>query len=136
MIEQGWGRIINVSSVAALLPPTRGSLYTALKRYLFDFSQSLHLEVHRSGVNVTALCPGLTHTEFHQVMGTQDEADRIPGFMWGSTEEVVTAGWNAVMAGNPICVPRTVDKAMVGLMRPVPLRLHPLIVSLFDPFRE
>ena len=136
MIERGWGRIINVSSLAALLPPTRGSLYTPIKRYLFDFSQSLHNEVHGRGVNVTALCPGLTHTEFHEVMGTQTEADKIPGFMWGNTSEVVNAGWNAVMAGNPICVPRAVDKAVAALMHPVPLRLHPRIVSMFDPFRD
>lgn len=136
MIEQKWGRIINVSSLAALLPPTRGSLYTPIKRYMFDFSQSLHQEVHRKGVNVTALCPGLTHTEFHEVMGTQTQAERVPEFMWGNSAEVVAAGWDAVMAGNPICVPRLVDKALSSLLHPLPLRLHPLLVSLFDPFRD
>lgn len=134
MTERGWGRIINLSSIAALLPAGSGLLYTAIKRYVFDLSQSLDQDLKPLGVHVTALCPGFTRTEFHDVMGTREAADNLPRFAWGEADDVAAAGWSAVMAGRPVCVPGLVNKAMVSAVRPVPFRLHAPLAKLVNPF--
>jgi uncharacterized protein len=71
MKERGWGRIVNLSSLAAMAPPGEGLLYTGIKTYVLNISLSLNMELKRYGIHVTALCPGFTHTEFHDVMGTR-----------------------------------------------------------------
>jgi hypothetical protein len=68
------------------------------------------MELKRYGIHVTALCPGFTHTEFHDVMGTREAADRLPSLMWQQPENVVREGWSAVMHGKPVCIPGTVNK--------------------------
>ncbi|WP_323793677.1 SDR family NAD(P)-dependent oxidoreductase [Nocardioides sp.] len=72
MKERGWGRIVNVSSLAAFAPPAESLLYTGIKSYVLHMSQALDMELRRDGINVTALCPGFTRSAFHDVMGTRD----------------------------------------------------------------
>ena len=72
MRERGWGRIVNLSSLAAFSPPGASLLYTGIKSYVLGMSQSLDMELKPQGIHVTALCPGFTHSEFHDTMGTRD----------------------------------------------------------------
>src|SRR6185503_1281633 len=68
MTERRYGRILNVASVAGLMPGSAShTLYGGAKAMLIKFSQSLHSEQKNTGVHVTALCPGFTHSEFHDV---------------------------------------------------------------------
>jgi short-subunit dehydrogenase len=61
MQARGFGRIVNVASLAGLIPGAAGhTLYAASKAFLVKASQSLHLEAAAPGVHVTALCPGFT----------------------------------------------------------------------------
>ena len=114
MKQRRWGRIINLSSLAAMSPPGEGLLYTGIKSYVLNMSQSLDMELKPHGIHVTALCPGFTHSEFHDVMGTRDAADRLPGFMWQQPEPVVREGWAAVTNGKPACIPGTVRMSNSG----------------------
>lgn len=134
MRDRRWGRIVNVSSIAALLPPPAGLLYTPIKGYVLDLSRALHAELASSSVHVTALCPGFTRTEFHEVMGTQAEADRLPGFMWSTAEEVVAAGWRAVEAGRPVCIPGRLNSVLAAAARPLPLGLQDRLANRLNPF--
>ncbi len=77
MLERRFGRIVNVASLAGLAPGTPGrTLYAATKSFLVKFSESLHLETRDSGVHVSALCPGFTYSEFHDINHTRDELSR------------------------------------------------------------
>jgi short-subunit dehydrogenase len=58
MKQRGWGRIINVSSLAAFAPPGESLLYTGIKSYVLNMSLALDMELKPHGVHVTALCPG------------------------------------------------------------------------------
>jgi short-subunit dehydrogenase len=58
MKARGWGRIINLSSIAAFSPPGASLLYTGIKSYVLGMSQSLDMELKPQGIHVTALCPG------------------------------------------------------------------------------
>lgn len=135
MKDRRWGRIINLSSLAALSPPGEGLLYTGIKTYVLNMSQSLDMELKPFGINVTALCPGFTHSEFHDVMGTRDAADRLPRFMWQQPEDVVAEGWAAVMAGKPVCTPGIVNKISAAAMRPIPQRIQYILGRTFNPFK-
>ncbi len=124
MRERRWGRIINLSSIAAFQPPAESLLYTGIKTYTLNMSQALNMELSRDGVHVTALCPGFTQSEFHDVMQTRDAANRLPGLLWGDADQVARAGWSAVMRGKPVCVPRAINKVLAASMRPVPLAVQ------------
>lgn len=135
MKERGWGRIINLSSLAAFSPPGASLLYTAIKSYVLLLSESLDMELKPHGVHVTALCPGFTWSEFHDVMGTREEAGKLPGFLWQEPEDVVREAYAAAMKGKPVCVPGMVNKMIAGAMRPVPESVRYQLGNRFNPFK-
>jgi short-subunit dehydrogenase len=119
MLERRFGRIVNVASVAALLPGSaRTGLYGAAKSLLVKFSQGLHLETAAAGVHVSAVCPGFTYTEFHQV--NHVGVEHVPKWLWQGPDEVAAAGYEAGEANRPICVPGAQNKAIAALMRIIP----------------
>lgn len=121
MIERGYGRIINVSSLAGLVPASPGhTLYAPTKAFLIRFSEGLAQEVASAGVHVTAVCPGFTVTEFHDVSGTRAMVRRIPSFMWMDANSVARQGFEAVMAGRSVHVPGRVNTALATLARLLP----------------
>lgn len=135
MAERGWGRIVNVSSVAALAPPGESLLYSAIKAYVLVMSQSMDMEFKPRGVHVTALCPGFTYSEFHDVMGTRGTASKLPRFLWQQPQAVVREACEAVMRGKPVCVPGWVNKAMAAATRPLPLWLQYRMGRSLNPFK-
>ena len=60
MLKKGRGRIINMSSTAALLAPPYGATYAATKASLYQFSMALRLEYKGTGISISAICPGFT----------------------------------------------------------------------------
>jgi short-subunit dehydrogenase len=124
MIERRYGRIINVASLAGLVPAPAGhTLYGASKAFVIKFSESLSHEVRAHGVNVTALCPGFTFSEFHDVLGTREQVKRLPPWMWLDAATVAQQGYDAVMAGIPIYVNGRVNRTFATLVRVLPQRL-------------
>jgi short-subunit dehydrogenase len=122
MLERRFGRIVNVASLAGLIPGARGhTLYGPAKAFLVRFSQSLHLESQGTGVHVSALCPGLTYSEFHDVAGTRAQvADGAPTWMWLGADEVAQAGYEAAEANRPMCVTGAPNKAIAALAKLIP----------------
>jgi short-subunit dehydrogenase len=135
MVERRFGRIVNVASVAGLLPGAAGhTLYAAAKSLMIRFTESLHLEAAPHGVHVSALCPGFTRTEFHDANGTRAMADAaVPGWAWLKAGPVVQAGWRAVEANRPICVPGLQYKALCGLVKLVPEQLALAVMRAQGP---
>jgi short-subunit dehydrogenase len=123
MIERRWGRIVNVASLAGLLPGVAGhTLYAASKSFLISFSESLALETASSGVHVTASCPGFTLSEFHDVTGTRAEVSKLPKFMWSDADTVARESIDAVMRGQVIYVPGRVNRTLATAARLLPRR--------------
>jgi short-subunit dehydrogenase len=122
MIERRFGRIVQVASLAGLIPGApEGALYSTVKSALVRFSQGLHLETRNAGVHVSALCPGLTYSEFHDVNRTRaDLAARTPAWMWMGADEVAAAGYEAVEANRAVCVPGAPNKAIAALAKLAP----------------
>ena len=127
MVERGWGRIVNVASLAGLVPGSPGNtLYGPAKAYLIKFSEALALELRPAGVHVLALCPGFTYSEFHDVSGTRSRVSRLPQYMWMDAQTVARRGFEAVMAGKVVYVSGLVNQTLAGIARlmPTPLALR------------
>jgi len=121
MISRRRGWIINVASVAGLIPGSAGhTLYGAAKALLVKFSQSLGLEMMRHDVHVTALCPGFTYSEFHDVNGMRPQVSHLPGWMWMDADTVARQAYEAVMRGDLVYVNGRVNRALVLLARYMP----------------
>jgi len=124
MIERGYGRIINVASLAGLVPPPAGhTLYGAAKAFLIKFSEALANEVRRFNVHVTALCPGFSFSEFHDVTGTRDQMKQMPSWIWMDAATVARQGFDAVMAGRHIYINGRVNRSIAALCRLLPQTL-------------
>ena len=106
MRERGTGYIINVSSVGAFLPGKGLAVYGASKAFLNFFSLALQEELAGTGIEVQSLCPGYTHTEFHQQIerGGFNKA-RIPAAMWMEADAVVAASLAALGSHRVLIVP-------------------------------
>ncbi len=102
MLAQGFGRIINVSSMAARIPRAGDSSYGPVKAYLVALSEGLHATYRDRGIRVMALCPGFTHTEFHDVNDLADMKKAMPGFMWYNADVVVREGLKALEKGKAV----------------------------------
>ncbi|MEE4361012.1 MAG: SDR family oxidoreductase [Pseudomonadales bacterium] len=104
MRDRGWGRVVNVASVAGRIPRGGDANYGPAKAYLVALSEALNLELRARGVHICALCPGFTHTEFHATAGLTAMKDRLPGFLWYDADVVVRDGLRAVERGRPIAI--------------------------------
>jgi short-subunit dehydrogenase len=121
MIERQWGRIINVASLAGLMPGVAGhTLYAASKAFVISCSESLALEGLAHGIHVTASCPGFTLSEFHDVTGTRDRVRQMPSFMWLDADTVARESYDAVMAGRPVYIPGRVNRTLALFGRLLP----------------
>lgn len=122
MLDRKFGRIVNVASLAGLTPGSAGhTLYGAAKSFLVKFSQSLHLETAGTGVHVSALCPGFTFSEFHDVTQTRDQVTAsTPAWLWMGADEVAAAGYEAAEANRPVCVTGAPNKAIAAVAKLLP----------------
>jgi short-subunit dehydrogenase len=123
MVERGYGRIAQVSSLAAMLPSAgTNTLYAGSKALLVRFSESLAAELAGTGVHVTAVCPGLTRSEFHQVMGTTQELAHVPELAWQTADAVVSEALAALERGDAVHVTGRVNRFVAALARHLPQR--------------
>lgn len=112
MLSRDSGTIINVSSVASFIA---GGTYSAAKAYLTVHTESLHTELSKTNIKISALCPGFTHTEFHQ--RGKMKMSGLPNFMWLESDRVVAESWRAAMAGRAICIPGWQYKTLSTIAR-------------------
>lgn len=119
MRERGHGAILNVSSVAGFLA---SGTYSAEKSFVTVFSEGLASQLHGTGVTVTALCPGLTRTEFHERARM-----RLPGLpqgLWLDADEVARQALADVAAGRVLSVPGPQWKVATLAVRALPRPLR------------
>lgn len=114
MVDRGSGYLLNVSSVASFQAAPGLAVYAATKAYVTNLSEALHEEVRGSGVHVTALCPGLTKTEFQQRSNTTEYESTFPDFAWTSVESVARAGLDGVAKNRAVVVPGALYKGLAA----------------------
>ena len=126
MIKREFGRIINISSVAAFAPFTNsGGMYIATKLMLLKFSEMIHNDYKNKNIFSCSVCPGFTHTEFHKEM--KDFKSSIPSFMWMESRTVVEQAYEASMSGKEIIINGWRYKILVFFMKITPKWLVKLL---------
>ena len=115
MTARGSGWIVNVCSVSGLV--SMGE-YSAIKAYTTTMTESLAVELHGTGVHVTALLPGWVRTEFHSRAGITGSS--IPDFMWLDADRLAEEALADVARGKVLSVPSLRYKVMVTALRHLP----------------
>ena len=114
------GGILNVASLAGLLPGPGMAVYYATKAYVVSFTESLHRELKPKGVRVTVLCPGPVRTEFQRRAGM---GEKLPRLFVRSADKVARQGYQAFVQGRPLVVPGLGNKILASLPRVLPRKL-------------
>ncbi len=116
MVARKRGAIINTASLSAYLWIPGNVMYNATKAFVRAFSESLAMDLQGTRVRVQALCPGFTHTEFHDVGDFKDKGFNkaiIPGENWTSVEQVVTDSLEAFQGKIVTVVPGNRNEELV-----------------------
>lgn len=121
MLENGSGKILNVSSLAAFQPGPLFSVYAASKAYINSLSVSLSNETKGTGVTVTLLCPGQTNTNFARSVANLSGSKLSSVPFTAHASVVARYGYNAMKKGKTIAIPGSLNKIMVCLSK----QLHP-----------
>lgn len=123
MLERGYGRVINVTSIAAHMPglPMHG-MYCPTKTFLFTLTQSLATEYAGSGVTFTATVPGITESELLDTGEMRELVDRLPSFVTADTRTVARQGVAAAFAGKVTYTHMTLNRIHTALLRHAPAR--------------
>jgi len=117
MRAAGKGAILNVASTAAFQPGPNMAVYYASKAYVLSFTEALHHELKGSGINVSALCPGPTESEFSDVADSHSptlERMKVPA------KPVVAAGLKGLDANKAVVIPGFRNKVGAQLSRLLP----------------
>lgn len=131
LVARGEGALIFTSSVAAFLPTPDTPLYSATKSFLNYFAESLHAKYGRAGLRVQALCPGFTHTEFHERIGMpRDQQVTRGAWRWMEPDQIVAASLRDLDRGRFLCVPGPFYQVMVWLARTLPRPVLRLLTGL------
>ncbi|MFM8955509.1 MAG: SDR family NAD(P)-dependent oxidoreductase [Actinomycetota bacterium] len=115
MVPRGRGYLLNVSSVASFQASPKLAVYSATKAFVTSLTEALHEEMRGTGVRVTALCPGLTRTEFQSISSTENYSRDFPSFAWLDVTDVARAGLRDVARGRVLSVPGLLYKVLVAV---------------------
>ena len=121
MIERGKGTIINISSDGIYMIVPRNAVYSASKAFLKTLTEGLNMDLMGTGVRVIAVCPGLTHTDFHEKMGMDKSRQTDNGSVkWIEPEAVVTASLKDLDNGKIISIPSFSTRAITFILNRMP----------------
>jgi len=131
MLNAKNGVIINVASVAGFFPYPGHTMYSATKTFMINFSESLAVRYRKEGLQIMALCPGMTITDFHTRMGYKAEkVYKKSGFEKAQTpQDVVGEAIQCLNKGKFVCVPGFNNRFLIWLSRRVPRKLLYKVMS-------
>lgn len=117
MRERGFGRVLNVASVAGHFSRAGDTSYGPTKAYLIALSKGLAATLRGDGVHVLALCPGFTHTDFHSSEKLTLMKKSTPGFIWYDAHIVVREGLVALEKGKDVYISGRLYRYLTPLLK-------------------
>lgn len=117
MQKRGFGRVLNVASVAGQVSLAGDTSYGPTKAYLIALSKGLSATVRGDGVNVLALCPGFTHSDFHQSPELAAMKEKSPSFIWYDAAVVIREGLAALEKGKAVYISGRLYRFLIPILR-------------------
>lgn len=135
MAQRGRGAVLNVASTAAFQPLPGQPGYGASKSFVLSYTEAMSVELRKTGVTATALCPGPVETGFAEAAGTggKDAIEALPDMMWLESAEVARVGIEALDAGRPVVIPGQVNRLVSVAGRLLPRRLLLPVIAWRHP---
>ena len=122
------GAILNIASLAAYQPAPASATYGATKAFVHSFTHAVHEEARGTGVHVMLVCPGYTHTEFHDraELGPTD----LPEFVWQSADDVVAAALRDLDRGRSVSIPGVLNQTAAAFSSVAPAGITRRVAGL------
>jgi short-subunit dehydrogenase len=117
MQERGFGRVLNVASVAGHVSLSGDTSYGPTKAYVIALSKGLAQTVRDDGVYVVALCPGFTHTDFHLSEELTEMKNSTPATIWYDADVVIREGLAALEKGKSVYISGRLYRYLVPLLK-------------------
>lgn len=130
MLERGHGAIINVASIAGLVPG-RGTTYAGSKAFVVSFSEGLAMSLRGTGVRVQALCPGFVRTEFHERAAI--DMSGMPAALYVDIDVLVETSMRDLRRNKILSVPGRLYSSLAVAVRLLP---RGLVGSCATPLRR
>jgi short-subunit dehydrogenase len=125
MIKRDKGIIINISSESIYMVVPGNAAYSGVKAFLKSFSEGLAMDLYGTGVKVMAVCPGLTHTDFHRKLGMNPTRQISKGLIqWMSPEKVVKESLKDLKEGCVVSIPGLHTKLLAYVFRLMPSKIY------------
>ncbi len=118
MLKNKQGKILNVASIAAYVPGPFMAMYYATKAYVLSLSEALHEEYKNDGISISALCPGVTKSTFHERAGHSSLTSGPIPIM--SAESVAEIAYTGLMKNKRVIVSGLLNKILVFIMKIMP----------------
>lgn len=130
------GAVILVSSLAAFMPAPGPAMYTASKAFMVFLGRALQADLASRGIRIQVLCPGFTHTDFHDRLEWGPERRRNRGLVrWMAADDVVERSLRRLRRSspwsNPVYVPGVSNRVLLAMVRWMPRRLYLVAISRF-----
>ena len=122
MTERKSGRILNVASIASFMPGPKMSVYYASKAFVRSFTEALSVELKKSGVTVTALCPGPVATDFWET-AEAGSSKIFKSLIFADSKYIARYGYKKLMKGKVLAIPGTTIQAFAFLTKILPRSL-------------
>jgi len=118
MVKSGYGRVLNLGSIASYMACPYEAVYAATKAYVLSVSKAVGAELKGTGVTVTTLCPGATRTEFAGKAGMENTL--LFRIFVMKPEKVANIGYRAAMRGKSYVIAGVYNKLQVFLSKLTP----------------
>jgi short-subunit dehydrogenase len=128
MVKRRSGAIVNIASLAAFQPDPFSATYGATKAFVHSFTHALHEEARGTGVHLMVVCPGYTHTEFHERAGLGETA--LPEFVWQTPDQVVAEALRDLDRGRALSIPGAMNKVLCAFTSVAPAGISRRIAGI------
>jgi len=113
MLKQDSGHIVNIASTAAFQPIAKFAIYAATKAFVLHFSEAISQELKNTNINVTAICPGATESNFMDTSGVK----KVNFLGMATSKQVAEFTFNKVKAKKVVAIHGLINNLLVFSIR-------------------
>ena len=120
---QPGSRIVNLASIAGIVPQPYLAVYSATKAFVYELSRMLDEELRDAGIHVTAVCPKFMRTGFLNAPGNAEVARSMCRIGFQDVQTVVRRALTVSVLGGPVCIPSIDMQAAALAAKLLPRRI-------------